>query len=359
MSIEPFLHRRLHAQRLLGAPFATPAEAVSWLVAVQAQDYAGAKWSLGLRLAGATDDAVERAFAAGAFLRTHLLRPTWHFVAPADIRWLLTLTAPRVHTLNGQFYRKFGIEGQAVGQLHDALIAALQGGGALTREQLRPVLEAAGIQTAGEQRMSYLLMRAELDGLICSGPRSGKQFSYMLLDERVPPARAIARDEALVELLGRYLRSRGPSTVQDFVKWSGLTVADTRAALDALKATLHSEMIDGQEHWFAPEPAPAPEAAPAAFLLSIFDEYISSYKRWSAIVDPKNSERLRALDNDLTAIIIVDGRIVGTWKRTLKRGAVVARLSRFAELSAAQHEALSAAVERYGAFLGLPVSVEY
>jgi hypothetical protein len=358
MSIDPLLQHRLACLRLVGPSLDTAAGAVEWLVAVQAQDYAAAKWSLGLRLGQASDALVERAFNDGAILRTHLLRPTWHFVAPADIRWLLALTAPRVHALNGTFYRRFGIDDEAVRRLHRALAEALQGGNALTREELRPVLEAAGLQVAGEQRMSYLLMRAELDGLICSGPRSGRQFTYALLEERAPPARPLSRDEALVELLRRYLRSRGPSTTHDFAKWSGLTLADTRAALAALRGALHSEAIGGQTYWFSPEPVPAPSATPTAFLLSIYDEYISSYRRSGAIVDEEHGARLEAMGNDLTAIVVVDGRIVGTWKRTLTAREVVVRLSCFAQLNQAQREALGGAVERFGTFLGLPARAE-
>jgi hypothetical protein len=358
MSIDRLLHRRLACLRLAGPPLDAPAGVVDWLVAVQAQDYAAAKWSLGLRLNQGSDERVERAFNDGAILRTHLLRPTWHFVAPADIRWLLALTAPRVHALNGAFYRRFGIDDEAVRRLHRALAQALQGGNALTRDELRSVLGAAGLQVAGEQRMSYLLMRAELDGLICSGPRNGRQFTYALLEERVPPARPLGRDEALLELLRRYLRSRGPSTAHDFVKWSGLTMSDTRAALDALRGALCSEARGGQTYWFWPEPAPAPGATPTAFLLSIYDEYISSYRRWDLIVDEEHGARLEAMGNDLTAIVVVDGRIVGTWKRRLTAREVVVRLRCFVELSEAQRDALAAAVERFGAFLGLPVRVE-
>jgi hypothetical protein len=356
MGIDQLLQHRLASLRLVGPPLDTVTDVVEWLVAAQAQDYAAAKWSLGLRLAHASDALVERAFNEGAILRTHLLRPTWHFVAPADIRWLLILTAPRVHALNAAFYRRFGINDETVRRLHRALVQALQGGNALTRDELRPVLEAAGLQVAGEQRMSYLLMRAELDGLIYSGPRRGRQFSYALLEEWVPPARPPSRDEALVELLRRYLRSRGPSTAHDFAKWSGLTLADTRAGLDALKAELHSEASGGQTYWCSSEPVVAPGAQPTAFLLSIFDEYISSYRRWDGLVDAEHAARLAAMGNDLTAIVVVDGRIVGTWKRTLKAREVVVRLSCFVELSEAQHEALGAAVKRFGAFLDLPVS---
>ena len=177
--------RRLRAQRLTGAGFARPEDVVGWLGAVQAQDYGPAKWSLGARVAGATDAQVERAFAAGAILRTHVLRPTWHFVLPADIRWLLTATAPRIRVRDARRYAQLGLDDDTLRRSAGALDAALRGGNQLTRREAAAVLTAAGIGVEG-QRLPYLLMAAELDALICSGPRRGKQHTYMLLEERAP-----------------------------------------------------------------------------------------------------------------------------------------------------------------------------
>ena len=179
---------RLRNQRILADGFSKPAEVVAWLGAVQAQDFAGAKWALALRMTSAVDHDVEQAFASGAILRTHVLRPTWHFVTPADIRWLLALTGPRVQQLNAGMYRKLGMDADLLKRGDAVLAAALHRGGHLTREALRDVLHQAGLETVGELRLSYWLMHAELEGLICSGPRAGKQFTYALVDERAPAA---------------------------------------------------------------------------------------------------------------------------------------------------------------------------
>ena len=165
-----------------------PADVVGWLAAVQAQDYAGAKWALGLRLQGATDDEVERAFADGAVLRTHLMRPTWHFVTPADIRWLLALTAPRVHAANAFMYRKLELDSRRFQESRAALTRALRGDEHLTRDELRGVLQKAGVAADDGMRLAYLMMHAELDGVVCSGARRGKQFTYALMDARAPHA---------------------------------------------------------------------------------------------------------------------------------------------------------------------------
>ena len=224
-------HRRLHNQHITRRTLETPQALVEWLGAVQAQDFAAAKWALGLRLQGVTDDDIEQAFTDGAILRTHVMRPTWHFVSPADIRWLLALTAPRVHAASAYSNRKLELDDAMFRCTHAVLANALQGGKQLTRDELASALQQAGIVTEGEQRVTHIMMRAELDGIICSGARRGKQFTYALLAERAPQARSLARDEALAELTMRYLMSHGPATIQDFVWWSGLTVADARAGL--------------------------------------------------------------------------------------------------------------------------------
>ncbi|HSJ52566.1 MAG TPA: winged helix DNA-binding domain-containing protein, partial [Anaerolineae bacterium] len=220
--------RRLANQWITEPKPARPADVVARLGAVQAQDYAGAKWAVGLRLQGATDDDIDRSFAAGEILRTHVLRPTWHFVLPADIRWMLELTAPRVHAASAYMVRKLELDEDTFRRSNDALARALEGGHHLTRQELRGVLEQAGIAVHDGLRLGYLMMQAELDGVVCSGPRRGKQFTYALLAERAPQARRLDRQEALAELAGRFFATRGPATVHDLAKWSSLTVADAR-----------------------------------------------------------------------------------------------------------------------------------
>src|SRR5947207_3024980 len=241
-------HQRLHNQHITRRTLETPQALVEWLGAVQAQDFAAAKWALGLRLQGVKDDDIEQAFTDGAILRTHVMRPTWHFVSPADIRWLLALTAPRVHAANAYWYRKLELDDAIVGQSNDALTNALQGGKQLTRDKLASALKLAGIVTEGEQRVNYIIMRAELDGIICSGARRGKQFTYALLVERAPQARTLARDEALAELTRRYFTSHGPATLQDFVWWSGLAAIDAKAGIEMVKPQLVHEVVDGQAY---------------------------------------------------------------------------------------------------------------
>ena len=219
--------QRLFNQRLAGNLFEKPEAVVSWLGAVQAQEYPGAKWSVAQRTKGLTEATIEQVFAEGAILRTHLLRPTWHFVTPADIRWLLKLTAPRVNAANASYYRKFGLDEAVLARTNTVIARALEGGKQLTRSELEAALQQAGLSTPADDRLrlAYIMMRAELDVLVCSGPLRGKQHTYVLLEERVPQAGTLERDEALAELTRRYFTSRGPATLKDYMGWSGLLAA--------------------------------------------------------------------------------------------------------------------------------------
>jgi hypothetical protein len=350
-------NRRLQNQRIATGTLDQPEEVVKWLVAVQAQDYAGAKWALGLRTRAVRDEDVERAFNEGAILRTHLLRPTWHFVTPADIDWLLELTAPRVHVANKPMYRKLELDNALLNRSNDVLANALQGGQYLTRNELRDRLQQAGIATEAEMRMGYLMMYAELEGLVCSGPRRGKQFTYALRAERAPKSRTLHREEALTELAGRFFTSRGPATVHDLAKWAGLTLRDARAGLDAVKDRFFYEKLNDQEYWMPAAPVGSLPAAPSAHLVSIYDEYIASYKGWQAVVEREVGERLIKMGNALTSIILLDGMVVGTWRRTITKDRVAVELNLLKSLTPGEWQAIATAADQYGAFHQRPASI--
>ncbi|TMF51214.1 MAG: winged helix DNA-binding domain-containing protein [Chloroflexi bacterium] len=264
-------HQRLHNQLIARHTFEKPSDVVQWLGAVQAQDFAGAKWALGLRIEGATDESIERAFADGTILRTHVMRPTWHFVSPADIRWMLALTAPRVNAANAYYYRRLELDEAIFTRSNAALVKALQGGKQLTRAELVSALRQAGIAADDLLRFAHIIMHAELDGIICSGARRGKQFTYALLEERAPQARTLERNEALAEFARRYFTSHGPATLQDFVWWSGLSAADARAGLAMVTSQLIHEDVDGQTYWFSTSSLPARDLTQTIFLLPNFE----------------------------------------------------------------------------------------
>jgi len=215
MKERDLVRRRLTNHRLERSEFRKPADVVQWLGAVQAQDYAGAKWALGLRAKGLTDADFDRAFDEGTILRTHILRPTWHFVTPADIRWMLALTFRRVHAANAHTYREFELNASVFRRSRKAIERELRGGKDRTRAELASVLRRAGIAAKGI-RLAALMIDAELEGVIVSGPRRGTQFTYALVEERAPRGRTVDREEALAELTTRYFSSHGPATLRDY-----------------------------------------------------------------------------------------------------------------------------------------------
>ena len=220
---------------------------VRWFGAVQSQDFEAAKWAIALRMQSATNAAIEDAFNRGAILRTHVMRPTWHFVAHEDIRWLLELTAARVNLRSTPNYRKLELDDVVFKRSRKVLESALKNENFLIRAELRRRLDESGVAANDTIRLAHLLLRAELDRVIVSGPRIGKQFTYALFDERVAATEKIDRDEALGKLARRYFRSHGPATLEDFVWWSGLTMADARRGTEV--CNLEKISIGEKVYW--------------------------------------------------------------------------------------------------------------
>ncbi|MGH7528317.1 MAG: winged helix DNA-binding domain-containing protein, partial [Gemmatimonadales bacterium] len=311
------LSQRLYHQHITGAPLETPGDVVRWLGGVQSQDYPGAKWSLGQRARDASDSEVDQAFARGEILRTHVLRPTWHFVAPADIRWMLELTAPHVHALNAYSYRKCELDQAVLGRSQAVLARALEGGRQLTRPELATALRQAGIVAQG-QRLAYIMMKAELDGLVCSGALRGKQHTYALLEERVPRSRARSRDEALAELALRFFTGHAPATLQHFGWWSGLSAKAARAGLAMIQQQLPSRLLDGTQWFGLSERAPR-RGPPTAHLLPEYDEALVGY-RDLGVSDMPRARRRKPRKGGFHRPVIIGGKRAGTWRRTIARG---------------------------------------
>ena len=356
------VRRRLANQKLVTSALRSPAEVVSWFGAMQAQEYAAARWALGLRAKGFTDAAVQEAFDAGAILRTHAMRPTWHFVAPADIRWLQALTGPRVQVLNAYYARKNELDGKTIARSRVVIERTLAGGHQRTRTELGAALGKAGIPAAG-QRLAYLMMNAELDQVICSGARRGKQFTYALLDERAPSARVLTRDEALAELTRRYFTSHGPATLKDFAWWSGLTMSDGRRGTEIVGRALVQESFGELTYWSAAS-APASnrrglDGGPrsSAYLLPIYDEYLIAYKDRGAVANPAYASHITITSETYCHYLIVDGLLVGTWKRVDTPAGIDVNVVGYRSYPPAYRQAIAMAAERYGAFLGKPVTV--
>lgn len=355
------VRRRWSIQHLL-APGTDVVSIVAALGAMQAQEFAEAKWSLAQRLWPTTDEAMEAVFSAGDIIRTHILRPTWHFVARDDLRWMLALSGPRVQSFFRYYYKQVGLSAGDLELGHRGMRTILSDGQPRARAELGRELEAFGLMVAGG-RLANLMMHAELDGVVCSGPRQGKQHTYLLLDHRVPPGPLDdrPRDEAVADLVLRFFQSHGPATVRDFVWWSGLTATDAKAGIEAAGNALQAAQR-GKTSWYAPASAfdalerPAIEAGrdaePVARLLGVYDETLVGYQDLRYVVaDPENG--VEPFDR----VLAVDGLSAGRWQRTIRPFSVLLEVELYGPLGAAELAAVRAEAERFGEFLGLPAEL--
>lgn len=350
--------QRLHSQRLIGPRFAQPGDVVRWFGALQAQDYAGAKWGVALRMDATTDAALDDAFRAGAFLRLHALRPTWHLLAPDDLRWVLELTSPRVHAANARVYRRHELDGTVLKGARALISKTLRDRQYRTRAELGALLAEKRIPANG-QRLAYLLMHCELEGVICSGPPRGGKHTYALVEERVPPAPKRSREEALAELARRYFRSHGPATAHDFAWWSGLTVREARVAAGLAEGELERVTFDGRLYWFTAHHAVSRAGSPIMHLLPNYDEHLVAYRDHGPSLDPRAPDALRHWGNALTSHMVArNGLVVGGWRRNIEADRVAIKLNLLAPLKPAEQRALARAAADYGRFMGRQAVIE-
>jgi len=347
---------RLQNQQILRSKFATPQEVVAWHGAKQAQEYTHAKWAIGLRVPDATDQTIEHAIDTGTILRTHIMRPTWHFVAAQDIRWMMRLTAPQIVRLGLALERDLGLDAATFRRTNDVIVKALEGGHQRTRKELAEAIERAGIMT-NSSRMVYIMFRAETELLVCNGSRRGKEHTYTLLDERIPPSPMLEREEALAELARRYFTSHAPATIQDFTWWSGLKVGDARAALDMIKSELVSIPMDHLTYWMPKDLELPAQSEPSVHLLPAFDEFMVSYKERGASLDPSFAANTITGNGIFKPIVVVDGRVVGVWSRSEKKNAIAIEHQLFTDVSTAQKDDMEKAATRFGKFLGKEIVI--
>ena len=350
MSKSLIVSQRLRNQRLSTTEFKRPVEVVRWLGAVQAQDFRAAKWAIAQRTQNATNESIEQDFNDGKVIRTHVMRPTWHFVSPEDIRWLLELTAPRVNIASGSAYRKFELDDHVFKQTNKVLARALRGGKHLTRSALKKVLNESGVRADNGIRLGYILIRAELDAVICSGPREGNQFTYTLLDERVPKTKPVDREKALATLTLTYFRSHGPATVHDFMWWSGLTATDAKTGINMVQGRLTKTSDGDKVFWGPKDGVVVTRRASAASLLAEFDEYVVAYKDRSAVFD--SNDHLAMANGALGRTVIIDGKIAGSWKQMKEKGSLKISVQLLRTLKKSERVAIASAANRFASFLG-------
>lgn len=342
---------RLFNQHIATHHLATPQEVVSTLTAMQAQEYAHAKYAIGLRSDGLTDAVVEDAFNKGAILRTHVMRPTWHFVSPGDIRWLQMLTSHRVQAFSAPYYRKTALDTKTLNKATDIITQALENGHFKTRDELRALLEKAKIKVTGDDgmRMSLILINAELECMICSGPRQGRQFTYALLDERVSAIKPVSKDEALHKLVHQYFTTRNPASLQDFAWWSGLTIKDAKEGVAQLGNQFKTTIIEGKTYVYTAAEWSLEKHHRSSFLMPDYDEYGIAYKDRTAILPSAAGSRGKGYTHSL----VVNGKIAGSWKPVMKKDTVAVLTHFFKPLNKTQEQLVAKAIRHYAHFTGL------
>ena len=358
MNVSDISTPRLQNQQIAATNFKTVKELVGWMGAMQAQDYNQAKWAIGVRLPHLTEAQIESAFNQGEIFRTHLMRPTWHFVSADDIYWLLELTAKQIKSTTKSRNRDLGLTEAVLEKSKEVLIKSLEGNRALTREELSDQLNLAGINTY-EQRMPHILMEAEIDGIICSGVMQEKKQTYSLLAERIPVKKSLLKEEALALLAKKYFTSHGPATLPDFVWWSGLPIADARKALEMNKATLISETFGTDTYWFSDSFSRTASLPDTVYLLPAFDEYLISYKNRSSAITLENHTKAISNNGIFRPIIVVNGQISGLWKRTIKKDTVLIELDHFRPHSKKEIRLIEKAAESFGHFSAKKVEVKF
>ena len=343
-------HLRLASQQIAQRRYTTPREVVAALGAIQAQDYAGALWSIGLRLAEPTSEtAVVEAIAARQIVRTWPMRGTLHFVAAEDVHWLLALLAPRNIAAMAGRHKQLELDEAILARCGGIFEEALQGGQARTRAEMYALLEEKGVSAAG-QRGYHILAWCAQKRILCFGPQGSNEQTFVLLAEWVPPTAApLPREVALGQIALRYFTGHGPATLLDFAGWTGLAMGEARAGLASVAEQLAQMVVDGQTHWLA---AGAQEGGTAAhYLLPGFDEYILGYKARGAVLAAEHSQAIVPGGNGVfRPTMIADGQVVGVWKRTVKRGRVVVELAPFGAVGV---DGWRERVAEYGRFLGL------
>jgi hypothetical protein len=351
MTQQELLKRRLANQQISDSRFKTPGEVVKWHGAMQAQDYMGSLWAIGCRLKNSKGKDIETAIAEKKIIRTWPMRGTLHFVAPEDAKWMLQLLTPRVISRAQSEYSRTGLDKETFDKSRKIFIRALQGGKQLSRSEMYQVLEDAKINASNTRGLHILGVLAQ-QGLICFGPRIGKQPSFVLLDEWITNHKSLKGDEAIAELTERYFTSHGPATIQDFCWWSGLTQTEAKRGLEMVKQNLVEEKINEQSVWMKAT-MPAKIKTPGIYLLPPFDEYLVAYKDRSAALENLHLRKVFSINGIFSPVVIINGKIAATWKRTITKKEVIIELQAFQKFTPSQKEGIRKAAKKYSRFIGL------
>jgi hypothetical protein len=350
MIIENIAQSRLQAQLISDRKFTKPEEVVSWMCAMQAQDYPGSKWSIGLRLNEASVRDIDIAIQEKRIIRTWPMRGTLHFVAAPDVRWMLDLLAPRVIASSARRHRQLELDGEVFSQTRKLILKVLKENKQITRQALFEVFESSKIASRN-QRGIHIIQQHALEGMICFGPHEGKQPTFILMDEWVPKTQKLLRDEALYILALRYFTSHGPATLKDFIWWSGLITSDARTAIESARDQLSKVIVNGNEYWFNPNTEKLVTSSLTAYLLPGYDEFILGYTNRSDIIDSKYMKRITPGGGLFIPTIVIYGKIAGTWKRIPTKKKISIEKNPFKRFTADQRMSVMKEEERFLGFV--------
>jgi hypothetical protein len=345
MTLQDITNIRLSNQQITQSNFQNPTEVVSWMGAMQAQDYIMAKWAVAVRLPNATDMQIEADINAGKIIRTHVMRPTWHLVVAEDIRWMLELTAPNLDKIAGTYYRKLGLDEAILKKSNTHIAKMLRDGNELTREEIMTKLEKQGITTNG-----LLMYKAEIERIVCNGAMRGKKFTYALFDEKVPATKPISKEEALARLAKKYILSHAPATLKDFCWWSGLSIGDAKKGLEMVKSDFISETIGTENYYFHSAHTNLKSTENILHLLPAFDEFLISYKDRTASIEIDNQTKAFSKNGIFYPVIVWNGQVIGTWKKVLKNKQLLITTDLFKPFTNQQKSAFEIAVEKMKGF---------
>lgn len=348
---------RLVSQKLHKKDEHSPKEIVNHLGAIQAQDYAMAKWAIGARCT-ATEKEIEGALNDGKIIRTHILRPTWHFVAAEDIHWMLELSAPQVKRIVNSYAKKQGLDEKKLQKINAKIQKLLGGNKHMTREEIMQELDMTKNSNQEFLNGSIIMMNAELDGLVCNGTRKGKQITYTLLEDKVvKPNVKLAKEEALVKLAKRYFESHGPATILDFSWWSGFPITTCKLTLQTIGSELNSTEIEGQTYWFGNQFLSRNDFRESVHFLPAFDEILISYKTREASILVEHQAKAFTNNGIFKPIILQNGKVIGTWKRTIKKDQVKVEMSFFETIDKKEKAAIFEATTTFGNYLETEICI--
>lgn len=342
---------RLHSQQLVNPQFDNPKDLVSWMGAIQAQDYGMSKWAIGLRLKSGTLETVNEALQKGEILRTHVMRPTWHYVAAEDIRWMLKLSARRIIAANDSFAKDRGqdISTTIYNKANALLEKILANNNHLTKQEIDEAFKEVGLET-DERQSNRFLTRAEAEGIICSGIDKNNKITFALLEERVPPVKELHKEEALAKLTRNYFRSHSPAGLKDFVWWSGLSVTEAKLGIASIEQELISERF-GAENLYIHHSCKDEKVTDILHILPSYDEYLISYKDRSDVLKAKHRPKAFNAFGIFRPVVLHNGQIVGNWNKVTKKNELSVNMEWFENNIKIKKTLLHKAEERYIAFL--------